>query len=97
MKARIETLLKTKIGTSFAHSEKADGLKKSFKFFKLTTYGKNILVVHNEIIADKSFTKIIYPELQAFTVVIEESREDYDEVFCSAMKMMIDYQKESKE
>lgn len=88
MQKVIEKLLKEKIGTSFAH-EDAEG----FDVFKLTGYGRGILIIYDYDLNGIMHTRIIYPQLEVFATDIRQDQEHFDDFFVATIKMMIELRK----
>ena len=91
MKEHIEKLLKEKVGTGFVHED-----SKGFNVFKLTGYGRGILIVFDEGQEEKKNTQIIYPSMNRFMITVGQGQPNYDDIFVASIKMMIELRKKEE-
>lgn len=88
MKALIEKLLKEKIGTSFVHED-----TRGFNVFKLTGYGRSILIIYDYDLEGVMHARVIYPQLEVFATDIRQDQTHFEEFFVATVKMMIELRK----
>lgn len=85
IKERIEKILKEKIGTKFSYDN-----TKGFNVYRLDGYGCGVFIIHDVVVGDKLFTRVLYPTLAMFTISVEQEQEHYDMFLISSIKMMVD-------
>ena len=91
MKEHIEKLLKEKIGTSYIYDD-----SRGLKVIKLKNYGRGILIVFDDGKEEKKNTQIIYPSMKYFMITVEQGQPNYDDIFVSSVKMMIEFRKKEE-
>ena len=91
MKEHIEKLLKEKIGTSYIYDD-----SRGLKVIALINYGRGIIIVFDEGQEEKKITQIIYPSMNNFMITVGQGQPNYDDIFVSSVKMMIEFRKKEE-
>lgn len=92
IKERIETVLKSKIGTSYIHEDK----KEDMKVFALRGYGRNVLIMYDTDVQGKMYTRIVYPTKDFLMVTIEQDQKNYELFLEEGIRMMITLRKKEE-